>query len=211
MNDIERLVSTLADDAGPTKVAPHPYVLSLKWLLAAVLYLVVLLLASGVRPDLSTVLTHPWFVGEIIALGLVLFAAVLSGALLSFPDLYQKRWLAYGSLWMFALFGILIVCAWQADSPSAPLPVHSFECTIDISLVALLPAASIFYAMRKFASTHFAWAGSVALIGAFSVGAIWLRLYEANDSILHVVEWHYLPMLVVGLIGLRLGKLLLRW
>ena len=65
--------------------------------------------------------------------------------------------------------------------------------------------------MRKYASTHYRLAGSVALLSAFSVGALWLRLHEVNDSIVHVIEWHYLPMLVIGLIGLGLGQRVLKW
>ena len=49
------------------------------------------------------------------------------------------------------------------------------------------------------------------LLSAFSVGAIWLRLHEETDSIDHVVVWHYLPMLAIGLIGFWLGKRLLKW
>jgi hypothetical protein len=65
--------------------------------------------------------------------------------------------------------------------------------------------------MRKFASTHYHWAGSIALLFAFSVGALWLRLHEANDSVMHVVEWHYLPMIAFGIAGWLLGKTLLKW
>jgi hypothetical protein len=65
--------------------------------------------------------------------------------------------------------------------------------------------------MRNFASTHYRWAGSIAILSAFSVGALWLRLQEVNDSIVHVIEWHYLPMLAVGVVGLWLGKWLLKW
>jgi len=65
--------------------------------------------------------------------------------------------------------------------------------------------------MRKYASTHYRLAGSVALLSAFSVGAMWLRLHEVNDSIAHVIEWHYLPMLAIGLIGLWLGRVVLKW
>ena len=53
--------------------------------------------------------------------------------------------------------------------------------------------------------------GCIALLFAFSIGAIWLRLYEQNDSIMHVIQWHYLPMIVFGIIGLWLGKLILKW
>jgi hypothetical protein len=43
------------------------------------------------------------------------------------------------------------------------------------------------------------------------VSALWLRLHEMNDSIIHLIQWHYLPMLAFGLIGLWLGRVLLKW
>jgi hypothetical protein len=60
---------------------------------------------------------------------------------------------------------------------------------------------SLLFAWRA-DSTHYRLAGSVALLSAFSVGALWLRLHEANDSIVHVIEWHYLPILAIGIAGL---------
>jgi len=83
--------------------------------------------------------------------------------------------------------------------------------TLSITLLALLPAVSIFFVMRKFASTHLYWSGGIAMLAAFSVGALWLRLYEQTDSIMHVIEWHYLPMVLIGLTGMVLGKLILKW
>ncbi|MDP1634786.1 MAG: NrsF family protein [Gallionellaceae bacterium] len=78
-------------------------------------------------------------------------------------------------------------------------------------MFSLLPAAWTFFSMRRFASTHYCWASSIALLSAFSVGALWLRLHELNDSIIHVIQWHYLPMLGIGLIGWWLGKRVLKW
>jgi hypothetical protein len=211
MKDFDKLVAELADDAAPVKPAPHPYLLSLKWMGAAALYLAVALGVSGLRRDLAHALEQPWFVAELAALLLVFIATALSAALLAFPDLHQKRRLVFAPAWAFALFVLVMALAWRADSPPAPLPVHSFECTLSIVLFSLLPAVWTFYAMRRYASTNYYWAGSVALLSAFSVGALWLRLYEVNDSILHVVEWHYLPMLAAGALGVWLGKLLLKW
>jgi len=211
MNDFEQLLVELADDAGKIKPAPHPYLLSLKWMAAAAVYLVLSLAVSGLRPDLAQALQRPWFVAELAALALVFIATSFSAALLAFPDLHQKPGLAVAPAFMFALFLLAMLFAWRADSPPAPLPVHSFECTCSITLFSLLPAVWTFYAMRKFASTHYRWAGSIAVLSAFSVGALWLRLHEVNDSIVHVIEWHYLPMLAAGLIGLWLGKVLLKW
>jgi len=211
MEDFEILVANLADDAVTVKPAPHPYMLALNLISAATIYLILLLALSGLRPDLAQALRQPWYIAEIIALLLTFIVSSFSAALLAFPDLYQKRNLALAPLWVFAMFWVVMFFAWHADNPPAPLPDHSYQCTICITLMAMLPAMWTFYILRKFASTHYHWAGSIVLISAFSVGALWLRLHEVNDSITHLIEWHYLPMLAAGILGLWLGKIILRW
>jgi hypothetical protein len=211
MTDIEQLVEALAAQAEQVRPAPHPFALAAKLAAAAALYLALALAASGLRPDFAQAWHHPWYAAELLALLLLFLASTCSVALLGFPDLHQKRALAYAPPGLFALFALLLAFAWQADTPPAPLPVHSWQCSLSIMLVALLPAAWTFYALRRYASTHFRLAGSIALLSAFSVGALWLRLHEVNDSIYHVVLWHYLPMLAAGFIGLWLGNKLLRW
>ncbi len=211
MANLDDLVASLAQEATAVQPAPHPFALSLRWIGAGAIYLAVALALSGLRPDLMAKFHDQWFAAEIAALLGIFVATSLSAALLAFPDLHQKRALALAPAWMFALFLLLLFFAAGADTPPAPRPVHSIECTLSITLIALLPAGWAFYALRKFASTHYRLAGSVALLSAFSVGALWLRLHEATDSIAHVIEWHYLPMLAIGVSGLWLGKRLLKW
>ena len=211
MGSIDELITKLAQDTATVKRAPHPYMLSIEWLTVAVLYLAVALMISNVRPDLLAVLHNFWFAAEIAALLGIFISTSLSAALLSYPDLHPMRRIVLVPIVTFALFVLVIFLAWQADNPPAPLPVHSFECTLSITLVSLLPAVWTFYVMRKFASTHTHWAGGTALLFSFSVGALWLRLYEQNDSITHVIEWHYLPMIAFGIIGMWLGKVVLKW
>jgi len=211
MENIDELIDRLARESGGVKPAPHPFKLGLKWMGWATVYLFLSLLFSGLRPDLMMKLHESWFMAEIMALVAVFVATSVSAAVLSFPDLHQMRRMAFSPLIAFALLMLVLIGAWHADSPPAPLPVHSFECTISITLFSLLPTVWTFYAMRKFASTHFCWGGSVAALSAFSVSALWLRLHEVNDSVLHVVEWHYLPMIAFGLAGWGLGKKILKW
>jgi len=211
MGNIEELVDSLAADAKPVKPAPHPVALSLGWAAAAAVYLGLSLWLSGLRPDLAEKLQEPWFAAEMVSLVFLFAATALSAAVLAFPDLHQMRKAAWAPAGLFAAFLGILFIAWRADVPPAPLPVHSFECTASITLFALLPAAWTFFSMRRFASTHYRWAGSVALLSAFSVGALWLRLHELNDSVVHVVLWHYVPMLGAGLVGWWLGKRVLRW
>lgn len=209
--DLDNLVAELAEDATAVTPAPHPYRLGLKWLAGAAGYLALLLALTGLRHDWAHALAQPMYDAELLMLALMLVSGTVSAALLAFPDMHQKRALVLVPLWLSGAFWLLITGAAYAQVPGVPLPVHSFQCTLSISLVALPPAAGLFYAMRKFASTHYYLAGAIALLSAFSVGALWLRLEELNDSIPHVIEWHYLPMLAAGLAGVGLGRLLLKW
>ncbi|MCE5182151.1 MAG: DUF1109 domain-containing protein [Betaproteobacteria bacterium] len=211
MVNIEELVESLAEGAATVQPAPHPFVLAAKWLAVAAAYVGVSLAISGLRPGLMAAVGDPWFLAEIILLAGILAATSLSAALLAFPDLHQKRRAAFSPAVILVLFALIVIFSWQADSPPAPLPEHSYQCTVSIALFALLPAVWMIYGMRKFASTHYRLAGSIALLYAFSIGALWLRLHEQNDSLLHVIQWHYLPMIGFGILGLWLGKVLLKW
>jgi len=211
MENIDDLVARLTQDVTAVKPAPHPFVLSLKLIGVAAIYLVVSLALSGLRPDWLVAFRNPWFSAEVLTLSGIFLTTTLSAALLGFPDQYQKRQLVFAPVWMFALFLLLLFFAWCTESIPAPLPVHSFQCTLGITWMALLPTVWTFYAIRKYASTHYRLAGGVVLLSAFSLGALWLRLHEATDSITHVIEWHYLPMLGIGIVGLWLGRWLLKW
>ncbi len=211
MENIEELIARLAQDTATVKTAPHPFMLSAKWTGGAAAYLLLSLMLFGLRPDLMAKLHEPWFAAEITALAGMLISTALSAALLSYPDLHQKRRIVFAPIVTFALFTLVIFFAWRADSPPSPLPFHNYECTRSITLISILPAAWMLYVMRKFASTHYLWAGAIALLFAFSVGALWERLHEQTDSIIHVIEWHYLPIIGFGLIGMWLGKVVLKW
>lgn len=211
MDNIDNLIESLSKEPAVVKPAPHPVLLGLRWLAAALAYLAVSLLISGVRPDLLQQFQQPLFTGEVILLLGICISTALSGAVLAFPDLHQKRGLALVPVWMFALFALVMLLAWRADVPPSPLPMHSFECTASIVLFSLLPGVGIFYALRKFASTHPQLSGITAVLFAFSTGALWLRLHEQTNSIMHLVEWHYLPMIAVAAAGWWMGRTLLKW
>lgn len=211
MDDIEQLVANLSKEARAVQTSPRPWLLGLRWLAIAGVYIVVALAVSGLRPDLALQLREPRFVAELAALLAILAATALSAAILAFPDLHQQRRTALAPAWALALFALVMSYSWLADVPPAPPPEHNIECTLSILLFSLLPSAWIFYALRRFASTHLRLSGIVAVLFAFSTGALWLRLHEQTDSITHLVEWHYLPMIAVAALGWWLGRALLKW
>jgi hypothetical protein len=211
MDRTEELISKLVQDTAAVKSAPHPVLLSLGWMGIALVYLLVSLAISGVRHDLLLKFHEPVFVAEIVSLVGIFMTTASSAAILSYPDLHQMQRIVVAPVAAFLLFALTLLFALLSDTPPAPLPVHSLHCTFSIILESVLPAMLMLLVMRKMASTHTLWAGSAAVLSAFSVGAIWLRLYEQNDSIIHLIQWHYLPMLGIAMLGMWLGKAVLKW
>lgn len=211
MENVEELITKLAKETEWVKPATHPFRLSLEWMGMATIYLIATLMISGLRPDLFNKLHATWFSAEILSLISILVSSALSAALLAYPDLHQKRLIALAPLVAITLFLLVMFLSWKADIPPSPLPIHSYQCTLNIALFSLLPAAWTFYMIGKCACTHNKWAGGVAFLFAFSVGALWLRLHEQTDSSLHVIRWHYIPMIGFGVIGMWTGRKLLKW
>lgn len=211
MANTEELIKALAQDGAPVKPASHPFVQCAKWMAGGAVYAALSVMYLGLRPDIMLKLHSPLFVAELGLLAGIIVATLLSAALLAFPDMHQKRGVAFAPVLALVLFVLAIFLAWHADSPPSALPEHNVECLLCIASLALLPAAWMLYSMRKFASTHPYLAGGIALLCAFSIGALALRLSEQTDSMVHVVQWHYLPMIGVGIVGLWLGRVFLKW
>ncbi len=210
MTNTETLIEKLS--AEPSRVKPASiFSIAGAWAIGLIIYLGIMIACFGLRDDLAIKMSGLLFSAELGLLALLIITSAFSALLLSYPDIHQKPLLAFSPAPVFLLFVAVLFMEWMADTPPAPLPAHSKECLICISGLALLPAAFHLYRMRKLAGIHYKLSGSIALLSAFSIGAFILRLSEKTDSITHILEWHYLPMLGVALIGVLIGRLVLKW
>ena len=211
MRSTEDLIDSLASEAKPAPLPASPARLFMRWVTVSLIYAGMWLLHFGLRQDLMEKLHAPMFVTELALLAGVMISAGFSAALLSFPDVHQKARLALAPLLPLSLLIALLFLAWRGDQPPAPQPAHGIECLLCIALFAVLPAGWLLYCLRKQASTHAALAGSAALLAAASAGCLALRLSEQADSALHLIAWHYLPLLGFALLGGWIGAKCFRW
>lgn len=214
MVETEQLIQELSRQAPPVKLVP-PRRWALRLLAVLVAYGAAMLWMIGPRPDLSVQLARPMFVGEIMLLAAALLSAAMASILAMYPDMLQKR----GLLKLPYILAMLVIAmqAYQLGAPhdarmvvAAPA-AHSMECTCFIALSALLPAALIFLLLKKGATLAPLNAGALAIITATALGALTLRLSEANDAIPHLLVWHYAPMIAFAALGAGLGRMLLKW
>lgn len=216
MTKTNDLIASLTTEAKAQEKLQKPAYWCMRLVAICVLYTFATQLCLGLRPDLAVQFTRPFFVAEIALLLALFLTSAIAAVLSMYPDAYQKRQLLklpyVALLAVFALmsFQILMPHDTRMVMPVGP-HVHTLECALCISSVALIPSALIFAIIHKGASVRPFQAGTFAALAATAIGSLTLRFAEENDSIEHLVTWHYIPTLLFAGVGALVGRWLLEW
>ena len=215
MMDSETLIARLSSEAASPTPVRAPRYWATRLLAVLVAYDAVTQLCLGLRRDLAMQMNRPFFVVEIALLVALLLTSATASVLAMYPDAYQKPKLLKLPYAAFTLLLALVVFQlWMLLDARMVMPLpgaHAMECALCIGSVALVPSALIFAILRQGASVHPLQAGSFAVLAASSIGCLTLRLSEANDSMMHLVSWHYGPTLLFAAFGAGIGRFLLKW
>ncbi len=214
MGKIDGLIDSLSSEAATTKRLPSPLVQLLRAGLVLVVYAIAASLFLGRRPDLAFQIERPFYLLELIILPIIAFSSLRAAFYLSYPDSYQQKrvglWPLVSGLALIGL--ILLQILMPADSRmQLPEGVNGMDCATCICVFAMLPSAFLFVLLRKGATTHPLRAGLFIALSAASTGCFILRLAEPNDSLVHVLQFHYLTTLACAFVGTLIGKFALRW
>lgn len=85
------------------------------------------------------------------------------------------------------------------------------ECLLSIPIIAIVPFATIIFAVRSTAPTNLVRAGAFAGLLAGSVSAMAYALHCTDDSAPFVAVWYAGTIILCTLAGATLGPRLLRW
>ncbi len=210
------LIASLSAEAKLTKKVKTPSFYAISLLSVLAIYAMGCQLFLGFRPDLALQLTRPLFVLECLLLILLILSSVFAATLAMYPDAYQKPQFLKLPYYIFIL--LVIMLCFQIFIPIDTRMVileepgiHDMECAICIASAALIPSVLIFALLRKGASVRQFQAGSLSVLAASGIGGLTLRFAEANDSIIHLVQWHYAPTVLLAALGTFVGKWLLKW
>jgi hypothetical protein len=216
MNQIDQLIESLAQETRPVTPMRSPAALLVRLGAVLLLYAFVTGYVLGLRPDLAMQLQRPFYLAEIILLAILSFSSLWACVHLAFPDPYQRRIVTQLPILAFGILSIILGI--QGFLPHdvrmvipPPETAHGMECTLCIGSVAIIPSALMLIFLRRGASVHPRAAGAYAVLAAAGIGCLMLRLSEANDSLAHLITWHYLPTLLFAVIGAGIGKWLLKW
>jgi len=212
--DTEQLIQNMIDD-GPRKPLPHPMKQTMFWVIGTVLFLATLSGYLGLRGDIAEKFSEPSYFIEILSLFGLGVSSALAAFCLSRPDGHQMPWLK------FVPFGFVVAWAIAAFSGSTAeinmvglfhaMTLGRFDCIWHILLFSLLPGLALFLIVRKGATIQCCWAGTMATLSATSFGYSLMRFLEQNDNPAHLIVWHALPIVLICMVGMVIGKFALKW
>lgn len=213
--DTKELINTLSKDATLKSTLKSPCYFTGSLIIILIIYAVIIQFFLKIRPDFFDRISSPLFLTEIILLLSLAISSVFAAVISMYPDIYQKRWaLKIPYLTLILLMGFILAQLILIDDLHLLISQagsHGIECTICIAEVSLIPSCLIFGIIRKGSSVTPYRAGSYAALTSTAVGCLTLRIAEANDSLQHLITFHYLPIFVFTAIGAIIGKWLFKW
>jgi hypothetical protein len=210
----ENLINKLIDE-GPKKPLPHPLKQTFYWLIGIVIYLILFATYNGFRSDITEKLREIPYVIEIILLFGIGTSSALTTLCLSRPDGHQMPWLKLVPFG-FILLGVIAAFIGSTAEISVHNFAHSmtlkqFNCPMDIILFSALPGMALFFIVRIGITIQCCWAGTMATLSVTSFGYLLMRLIEPIDNPAHLIVWHVMPIIMICILGMMIGKLVFKW
>ena len=212
--DTEQLIQQMVDE-GAQKPLPHPMYQTMLWLTGTFVYLGAFAAYNGLRADIGEKISDLFYVSELVLLLGIGISSALAALCLSRPDAHQKPWIKYVP---FALIvpWMISACAGATDQITFANIFHSmtlgqFDCPWHIALFSVPPGIAIFLIVRLGATVQCCWAGSMATLSVTALGYMLMRLIEQNDNPAHLFVWHALPIMLMCLAGMMIGRFALKW
>ncbi len=208
------LIRQIARGVTPVRILPNPPRRLLSWFGAAMLWVATGVVLIGLRPDVLRGTTTLHFALNCVAILLIAVLSAFAAFMMSVPDTAKSVLVRIAPL--SAVFIWLVLLATQGRLLFAPGPHHysaghGLSCIRDILVLGAIPGAFLFFLVRRAAPVALGWSGLLVMLTLASIGALGLQFTCTNDDPLHLFAWHFLPVLLIAVSGIVLGRHLLRW
>lgn len=210
--ETEQLIRSLAREAEPVERLPHPVWRAMAWALLSVAYVALIVVAVGVRPDITEKLQDPRFVIEVGAALLTSVMAAAAAFCAGCPG--RPVWERFAPLpflivWLASL-GEGCWRQWVQIGADGRLQ-FDLMCFGAIFALSLLPAMLIFAMIRRGAPIAPMSTTGLATLAATALAAAALRLFHPQDVSLMLLVWQFGSVVLLAGVGFFLGDRLLRW
>lgn len=201
------LINELSQDLRPVKVIKYglkDYILIFSTAFFSVL---ASLAISGLRFDINEALLSARFVTESLTLFALAILSTISALYVSIPNLKSLR--AKNIVITNLIFWFAFLLYFLANSEK-PIAGWGFACAREVALNSIAPAIVIFFTIRKGATLDRITGGWLILTSAAAFGALATQFSCPSTDPLHVLVWHAVPVVLIGIVGIGLGKLIIK-
>jgi hypothetical protein len=160
----------------------------------------------GLRQDLTARLQQAPFLGETLLLFVLFGAATCSALGSSVPGAALRG----AGKWVIAALGawLVLIAARYTLEPSARAVGHGMPCVRRMLVLGSGPACVLLIMLRRAAPLRPGTSGLLAFLSAGSLGVLGTRLLCSKEEPLHVLLWHFMPLVAVAVLGSLCGR---RW
>ena len=202
------LLARLTQDLEPTKKAPSLAMRIGGWIVSMMLFAVVTVLVLGTRADIHSIMFTPRFIVESVA---ILIAGITAGVLaliLSSPG-KRTRESILTALGASVVWLISIGIAFFLQLPDSPLSdglnSMGLMCSKKIIVLSVIPALLLTALLRLGTAIAGRIAGTFLLISSGLIGMFLLQMRCSMDHTVHLMLYHLLPVVALGVLGWCLG------
>jgi hypothetical protein len=210
----KEFIDSLAAELKPRKSPPSLAVYMFRWSIGIALITILSLWILPLRSDLHTKFFEPRFW---IESSIWLIAAAISASLVYLSSLpsrlnLRNQWIGWAPI---VVLVALLLTRLQTDAFaldfSSEMDLYRGRCGIIILLVGVLASTGLFALIRKNAPTRPAFTGAWAAASAGCIGSFMMQFVCQYENAAHLFFWHFLPLLLLGVIGTQFGKKILHW
>ncbi|MBS2132139.1 DUF1109 domain-containing protein (plasmid) [Burkholderia thailandensis] len=209
--DTDRLIDKLAADLRPVRPIWPPSARLAVWTVAAVAGTSIVVVMTGLRPDLSTKLTDPVFVTQELAALSVALAACRAALATCVPG--EPRWRLWFPVAPLAFWTATL--GYQYQDEWARLGITGMEfhsdpmCLPMIALGSAVALIAILWALRRGARLYPRCALLWGSLASTALGSVGLRLFHMEDAALMVIVWQLGSVLLLVVLAVLSKRFLL--
>ncbi|MBA2404779.1 MAG: DUF1109 family protein [Bdellovibrionales bacterium] len=211
----DTLIKNFSTELKPFRTSDSLPVFLLKWCGYIGMILIIAFLLLPAREDFNLKLES---LSYHLANVLWLVASLTSGIAFYFSSFPQKM---NKAIWMpvvFSLAVLLLLVITNLNSPtdfsvelSHEMSLWRGRCGIIILTIATIHAAFLGRWARNMAPRNSAMTGMWSALSASSMGCLFMQVVCTHENSLHLLIWHFLPLVAICFAGHKLGQRYLRW
>ncbi len=201
------LISKLSDEHKAVAPLASFWERYLKWLVVSLLCVITGVSLSVVREDLGAAFKDPFFVLQNL---LILVGALLSSALaliLSVPGSEKKKSVRIFALIPFILWALLL---FLGKKQGGFYPGIGTGCASEVLSLGVVPGILLLIIVRRGAVLNRSYSSFFTFMAAAALGALGVQFSCHSGNIAHLLVWHFLPVIFLGILGVALANKILK-